>query len=225
MIVFVNEESAYRYWVSHHHDAFVLDGRMRPRWSHLMLHRATCPLIKDSSNKRRTHWTTGSRFKACSADREALVAFASEVLGRKKYKSCTQCSPEERQMPAPSVAFHLTHLSALIVDYVLDAAMIRLDDEHRAYHVTVGMIAECMGKSIGQLSAAMSQLVVNGYLEVLGPTNAKGRHAGQQLVFPTALALRTLPFYSQLSDELVQSDLARLRSDDSTSLSGRRATI
>jgi len=212
MIIFINEEAAYHYWISHHRDGFVLDGRVRPHWSHLILHRATCPLIKDSSKKRQTHRTSRGRFKACSIDHEALVAFAREVLAQ-EHQGCAQCSPDEALATSTSVKPHLTHLSGLIVDYVLDAAMIHLDDENRAYQLSIDMIAKCMGKSVGQLSATMSRLFADGYLEAEGPTNGKGKHAAQQLVFPTALALKTLPYYSELSDELLQVDLAKLRGE------------
>ena len=64
----MDEERAYRYWITHHRHGFVLEGRHRPKFGHFMLHRATCAELK-SPHAKRTHETTGGRMKACATDR------------------------------------------------------------------------------------------------------------------------------------------------------------
>ena len=67
MILFLDEDRAYLHWVLHHRTGFVLDCLRHPRKTHLVLHRATCPLVKQAAAKR-THWTTGRHMKGCASN-------------------------------------------------------------------------------------------------------------------------------------------------------------
>jgi hypothetical protein len=89
MIIFLNDERAYLSWVTHHRQGFVLDGKRKPTLGHLVAHRATCQEIK-SGCSRHTHWTTGSKLKACSLDRTELEAWAMEETGASP-KDCPKC--------------------------------------------------------------------------------------------------------------------------------------
>ena len=209
MIIFINDDRAYLYWVTHHRQGFVLDGRRKPKVSHLVLHRAMCTGIKRAESKR-THWTTGSKLKACSVDLDELGGWAVEVAGSAA-TACEKCRPEHDFPTKGSEEIHLTKLGADILDYVLDASLIHLDHEQPPYRLTVGDIAACFGKTPGQLSSAMHGLVDDGLLTVDGRLAPAVEIPGKRMVWPTMRALRTLEAFQTESDAMIQSELARLR--------------
>ena len=102
MILFLDEDQAYLYWVAHHRSAFVLDCLRHPTKAHLVVHRATCPEIKRSESKR-THWTTGKHMKGCAADIQQLTAWAMEQTENEP-AFCPLCSPQT----AIEIETHLT---------------------------------------------------------------------------------------------------------------------
>jgi len=166
MIVFNNDDRAYLYWLAHHRQGFVLDGRRRPKVGHLVLHRATCPDIKRAGSNR-THWTTGAKLKACSVDLDELRARAVEESGSQS-GACEKCQPEHEIPNNGTGEIHLTKLGADILDYVLDAALIHLEHEQPPYRLTVSDIAACFGKSPGQLSPVLHRFIDDDLLSIDG---------------------------------------------------------
>jgi hypothetical protein len=208
MLIFIDEDRAYRYWVAHHRNGFVVDGRFKPKWSRLELHRAECHLINQAKS-RWSHWTTGSRFKACALHRDELVQWAHNRLGV-TCSTCAECSPDT---DLPNGLYHRCHLTPqckAILEYVLEAASIHFEDESPPYHVTVEMIAAYLGKTPPQISSALHYLVDEGYLQCdRHPVPGKPFQSGV-VVYPTQMALRTLPEYAECSKEKLATELAKL---------------
>jgi MarR family len=208
MIIFINDDRAYLYWVTHHRQGFVLEGRRRPKVTRLVLHRATCTDIKRADSKR-THWTTGAKLKVCSVDLNELKAWAVEESDSEA-SPCEKCRPEREVPSEGSGEIHLTKLGADILDYVLDAALIHLDHEQPPYSLTVSEIAACFGKTPGQLSATLHRLVDDGLLTVDGRPGVAVPIPLKRTVWPTIRALRTLQAFQAESDEMIQAELAKL---------------
>jgi|GEM_PF-2567590 hypothetical protein len=211
MIIFINDDRAYLYWVTHHRPGFVLDGRRKPKINHLVLHRATCTDIK-WADSRRTHWTTGGKLKACSLDHDELRAWVVEEAGS-GLTQCEKCRPEHELPSEGSGEIHLTKLGADILDYVLDAALIHFEHEQPPYRLTVSDIAACFGKTPAQLSGALHRLVDDGLLAMDGRLGVAMPIPVKRIVWPTIRALRTLQAFQAESDEMIQAELARLHTD------------
>lgn len=204
MILFLDEEKAYLNWVTHHRLGFVLDCLRHPTKAHLVLHRATCHEIKRSESKR-THWTTGKHMKGCSLDLEQLQTWAKEQTEHEG-SFCPQCTPEQKV----EVETHLTKLDRNILDYVLEIASVHMTEDDQSYSLTVGMIARCFRKTEGQLMSALSRLVEDGLLVVVGKTKPGEVYSGRSGVLPTAKALRTIPAYDALDDRQIDAELSKL---------------
>ncbi len=207
MILFMDEDRAYLSWVTHHRSGFVLDCGRKPSKHHLMLHRATCPSIKHSATKK-THWTTGQHMKACSLDSEELKAWAREQADAEP-SDCDSCliAAEHHAQDHP---LHLTKLDQEILSFVLELATFNLDDETGAYWLSVGMVAKCLDKTPGQLSAALHRLVDDGMLtftEKVKPAEPLSVTCG---LFPTVLAMKTLPANQDRSDEEIEIEMKAL---------------
>lgn len=208
MIIFLNEDGAYRSWILHHRHGFVLDGRWKKELRHLILHRATCEEVR-VAHRKATHATTGGRFKACGATADELAAWA-EQNGDITPKLCDGCQPTVEQASEPADgAHHLTQLAGRMLDYVLDVAVIHLDDPTSRYRLTLSDVAQCLGKTAGQLSDALRRLVEDGLISIETSTHRR-RSEEDRLVLPTAAALRTLPFFSAVPKEQVDAEIQRL---------------
>jgi hypothetical protein len=192
MILYLNEERAYLYWVAHHRGGFVLDCLRKPTPRQLVLHRATCPEIKAGAAKR-THYTTGKHAKACALNADELRSWATEQAAAEP-TPCTICRPQEDPHPQPGDAgAHLTPLTREILSFVLEVAAIHLDNGERPYHLTVADVAQCFEKTAGQITRPLLQLWEQGYLDLAGRVVPGHTLAPRRPVYPTAAALRTLP--------------------------------
>jgi hypothetical protein len=207
MILFLDEERAYLYWVAHHRSGFVLDCLRKPAKSRLVLHRATCPEIKISPSKR-THWTTGRRMKGCSLDREALVAWAVEQA-QAEPSLCPECLAANGA-PAEVHPGRLSHLESDVLAFVLEVASLHLDDRDGSYRLTVSKTAQCLSKTPGQLNAALSRLAEAGLLRIAGKIKSGDYSAAAGRLLPTVAAMRTLPAYQDASDAEIEAELALL---------------
>jgi len=208
MVIFVNEERAYLSWLAHHRHGFVLDLLRRPTRKRPVVHRATCEEIKAAKSKR-THWTTGRHIKACSLDMDELLAWVeTESEGEPVY--CEQCKPTDEA--ASHTATHerqLTKLGKDIVDYVVEAAVVCLD-QGAEYDASVGDVAAYLGKTPAQITTALVRLVDAGYLRIEGDFDAQNAVPGPRLIYPTTDALRTLPAFGQMSAGKVKAELEQL---------------
>lgn len=210
MIVFLDEERAYLYWVTHHRAGYVLDCFRKPTKRRLLLHRATCTEIKASTNKH-THWTTGRHMKACSLAIESLEAWAAEQAGAEP-QLCARCmltTDSPRQAP-----LHLSHLEKEVLSFVLEVAALHLDDRDAGYLLTVGKTAKCLAKTTGQLNAALCRLAESGMVKLVGKTKPGESLADNCHLLPTLAAMKTLPAYNELSDQEIEAELATLSVDN-----------
>lgn len=206
MQIFIQDDRAYRHWVTHHRQGFVVDGRRRSGWRDLVLHRATCPHVR-SRVDRRTHWTTAGKFKACALNPQELQLWAEEDTGEDA-AICEECQP----LVGPDAGAHaiaLTRLAADVFDYILESATIHLENTDPPYRLCVADIAACFQKTPGQLSAALEQLTVEGLVEI----ERRCGHAlgSRHKVFPTTSGLRTLSSYQDCDSSILESELAKLR--------------
>lgn len=206
MIIFLNEDRAYLGWITHHRQGFVLDGLRKPKLSHLLLHRATCREIKAANSSRR-HWTTGAKLKACSLNRDELETWAADETGTAPAQ-CVSCHPDRNEPPSGSA--HLTKIGGEILDYVLDAALIHMEHEYPPYRLTVSDIAACFGKTPGQISPPLHQLIEDGLITVPGKMSTGAAIPPKRLVLPTMLALRKLEAFQNERDSALQNELAKL---------------
>ncbi|HWB14234.1 MAG TPA: hypothetical protein VG826_33715 [Pirellulales bacterium] len=207
MIVFLDEERAYLYWVTHHRAGYVLDCFRKPTKNRLMLHRATCPQIKMCRGKR-THWTTGRHAKACSLDADSLKAWAMEQA-QAEPECCAGCLGDASSDTPPR---HLSHLDKEVLSFVLEVAMLHLDDRDATYLLTVGKTAKCLAKTPGQLGATLRRLVDDGLLELVGKVGPGNAAPVGCRLMPTVAAMRTLPCYQESSDAEIAKELSTLTS-------------
>jgi hypothetical protein len=208
MVIYLHEERAYLYWVAHHRGGFVLDCARKPTPRHLVLHRATCGEVK-TANGKRTHHTTGKHAKACSLDADELRAWALEQTAAEP-ANCSGCRPHEQPQPGEAGAEpHLSRLPREILSFILEIAVIHLDDPSRTFHLTVADVAQCFDKTPGQLTQPLGQLWEQGMITVSGRMVPGHALSPRRVVCPTAAALRTLPAYAA-EDSDAEADVQRL---------------
>jgi hypothetical protein len=208
MITFIDEDRAYIYWVTHHRQGFVLDGRRKPKISHLVLHRADCVSVKSAASKH-SHWTTAGKLKACSLNRDELQNWAFEET-TVAAELCTVCKPADDILPEDAREVHLTKLGNEILEYVLEATLIHLEHEHPPYRLTVSDIAACFAKTPGQVSHVLHQLLDAGFIMVPGRQSAASPFPPKRIVLPTIQALRTLEAFQSETDATLQQELTKL---------------
>jgi hypothetical protein len=213
MIIFLNEERAFCAWLARHRAGFVLDGLRQPTRKQPSLHRATCQEVRVAKAKR-SHWTTGRHFKACSLDRQELLEWAnSECAGGAS--SCDQCKSAEviraeALMPREAGPRPLTKQGGDIIDYVLDVALIHLGQGNGEYDLTVGDLAQYLAKTRAQVSPAIIRLLEDGYLRTEGDIVPGAALPTEQPLFPTARAMRILPAFEKLPEQEIEAELVRL---------------
>ena len=205
-MIFVNEERAYLSWLAHHRRGFVMEMLRKPTRKSPVVHRAACREVKSSKSKK-THFTTGRHIKACSLDREELLAWAATEAGEPVY--CNECKPTADDASYAHQERRLTKLGKDIVDYVVEAAVVCLDED-APYDVTAGSVAAYLNKSPAQISSALLRLVEDDYLRIDG--NAGGRKSLECLarIYPTADALRMLSTFEHMSPGEVSEELGQL---------------
>jgi hypothetical protein len=208
MIVFIDENRAYIYWVTHHRQGFVLDGRRKPKISHLVLHRADCSSVKSAPSKQ-AHWTTAGNLKACSLNRDELQNWAVEETTAAA-ELCAACKPGDDTLPADPGEVHLTKLGNEMLEYILEATLIHLEHEHPPYRLTVSDIAACFAKTPGQVSHVLHQLLDAGFITVPGRQGASSPIPPKRIVLPTIQALRTLEAFQSETDNALQQELGKL---------------
>jgi hypothetical protein len=208
MIIFLNDDRAYLYWVTHHRQGFVLDGKRKPKIGHLVVHRATCPEIKSTAS-RRAHWTTGSKMKACCLDRTELEAWAAEETGASPER-CPRCDFEKQESASREAQVHLSKLVREVLEYILEAAIIHFEIERPPYHLTVADIAACFGKTPAQISPALHRLLEAGFVTIQGHLGPAVSIPPKRVVLPTVTAIRTLEAFRAESDSTIQIELAKL---------------
>ncbi len=149
MIIYLDEDRSYLSWVFHHRDGFVIDWLRQPTRQKPVLHRANCKSIRVSPTKK-THWTTGRHIKACSLDRQKLQQWAQEESGH-AVVLCEEClsgaSPADDERPG-----YITKLGRELLDFVLETAVVHLDNQDAGYRLTVGDLADSADKTTGNIA-------------------------------------------------------------------------
>lgn len=208
MIVFIEEDHAYRQWLLHHRTGFVVEARWRGRRGNGVLHRACCKTIRPAG--KHGHATTGGRAKACAVDVAELHAWSAEQFA-KPLAQCPACQPlHESPDSAPAAAPHepATRLCRAILDYVVEAAVLHLEStQGPRYRLTAGDIATCLGKTVGQISHALEELAAEKLIALPGKPIGSGRLPSTRMVLPTAQALLLLPSFSAEEPQAVQRQL------------------
>lgn len=210
MILFIHEDDAFRHWITHHRQGFVLDGVRKPRLGHLVLHRATCPEVKEGA--KHVHATSGRRLKGCSLDSSELQAWCVEET-EKGPTICVTCMPLSEVAAGDDPNRHLTRGEHDILDYVLDVALIHLEPDALPYRLTVGDIAHCLRKTPGQLAVPLNHLIAAGMLVAPGRTGVYAVFSPRQAIFPTVAALQTLPAFAAMAESAVVTEVARLSAE------------
>lgn len=208
MIVFINEEGAYHSWLARHHQGFVVDALRRPTRKQPLLHRAACADLKTRSNSKQ-HSTTGRRVKACAEESAALIDWATAEYDRSP-QTCEVCRPLEAMPIDSAPARKLSKLGREVMDYVVEVALIHLD-QGNALRLSVGEIAAYLGKSPLRIAPAVLQLVQSGLLRLGQELNLDKPFPTRAAIYPTAAALKSLPAYGHWSDSRIEADLRRLR--------------
>ena len=203
MLIIINEDPVYVNWLSRHRQGYVVDSKRKPTKNHLILHRATCSVIKPH---KRARLTSGAHIKACSVDVEELTTWALEQTGG-GLVACAACQPdaEESATCEHQEKHSLTRLGRDILSYVLDLAVMYLDGEERYYHPKVQDIAVYLAKSPGQIMPAVQRLIAEGYLDYEPPAT-KGAPSTAWIIYPTASALRTIPAFAVMANSAVDAE-------------------
>lgn len=202
MLIFINDDAAYRAWIVRHRDGFVIDAKRKPTRNHVVLHRANCPLVKPH---KRARLTTHGHIKACSLDRHELATWTEEETGG-GVRECPDCLGEH---PAGSGEQHvseraLTRLGRDVLSYVLDLAVMFLDGEDEHFHPTVRVVAEYLDKTPAQILRAIERLAIDGYL------TCEPLLSEHSALYPTAQALALVPAFGALPEAELAVELARL---------------
>lgn len=208
MIIFLNEDRAYLSWVTRHRQGYVIDGRRKPKAGLFFMHRATCDAIKSASSPR-LHWTTGAKVKAYSLDQQELETWVTDEIGA-NLRYCESCRPDDDHPVSDARQAHATKLGRNVLDYVLEAALIHMEHGYAAYRLTVTDIADCLGKTPGQISNVLHQLIDDGLLAVSEKFEGARSIPPKRIVLPTMLAMRTLEAFHSDSDCAIQNELAKL---------------
>jgi hypothetical protein len=146
--------------------------------------------------------------KACSLDAEELKVWAREQTGAEP-TGCISCliTAEHHAQEMP---LHLTKLDQEILSFVLEVAALHLDEGAGAYWLSVGMVAKCLLKTPGQLSEALGRLVVDGLLRTTEKWTSGEPFPTKGCLLPTVLAMKTLTFYQDRSDEEIEAEIRTL---------------
>ena len=208
MLIIINDDSAYLSWISRHRHGFVVDCKRKLEKNHLTMHRANCLRIKPH---KRARLTTGARIKICALEVMELEAWAqAETDGG--LIACPDCRPDhpESESDAHRAKHALTRLGNDIVSYVVDVAVMFLDEEESCFRPTVESAAKYLDKSPAQIAAAIDRLREEHYL-VCDGTAADGALQNNSILYPMAEALRSVPAFDAMSDEELCAELDRLR--------------
>ncbi|MBI3469134.1 MAG: winged helix-turn-helix transcriptional regulator [Planctomycetes bacterium] len=207
MIIFLNDDRAYLSWVARHRQGYVIDGRRKAKGGHFALHRASCPVIRSGSP--RLHWTTGAKLKACSLNQQELETWAADEVGA-TLQPCETCCPGDNHPSLNAPQTHVTRLGRDVLDYVLEAALVHMEQECPSYRLTASEIADCLGKTPAQISPVLQQLIDEGFLTVSGNIAGRRPIPPERIVLPTMSAMRTLEAFQSDSDRSIQNELAKL---------------
>ena len=208
MLIIVNDDPAYRSWIARHRDGFVVDCQRKPTKGHVVLHRATCPLIKPHG---RARLTSGAHIKVCSLHLVELSDWTREETAG-GLQNCPECSPEQSSIEtANQPATHaLTRLGRDVVSYVLDLAVIYLDGEAPHFRPTIGQIAQYLEKTPPQIRPTIERLVADGHL-TCDSAEAPAKWSDETLVRPTAKSLSSIPAFGAMGPADLLAELDRLQ--------------
>jgi hypothetical protein len=213
VIFLLGDDRAYLSWLAHHRNGFVVDWLRKPTRKSPVIHRASCAEIKTAKTKH-THWTTGRHLKACSLDLDELVEWAKGESGGAPVP-CGICTPADDSKSAEQPGDrHLTKLGKEIVDYVVEAAVIHLDQRDSDYHLTLGHIAAYLDKTAAQISSVLIRLATDGYVRIDQQIEQATALPDDCQVYPTSDAMRTLPAFEKMPEPEVEAELEGLTGED-----------
>ncbi len=208
MLIIINDDAAYVSWITRHRQGFVVDSLRKPKKNHLVLHRATCSVIKPH---KRARLTTGAHIKLCCLDAAELAAWAEDETGG-PLVPCGECQPD-REEPVASdrqPAHALSRVGRDVLSYVLDLTVMYLDGAQGHYRPRIRDVAAYLDKTSRQIAPFVRRLVEEGYLECQPPLT-HDRLPATAVLYPTARSLRTIPAFDAMAAGAIGAELARLR--------------
>ena len=214
MVILINEDPAYISWLKRHRNGFVLDTRRNPTRRNTVLHRANCPEIKtrQGSRSRKTSWTTGQRVKACSVEVDQLLDWVRDEINGEP-QSCEQCEPLHDGCLAGKCkdddAQHLTRLGGDIVSYIVEVAVIHLDND-TPYRLSVVDVASYLRKSPAQINAAVLRVIEDSFVSTNENLQLNTPLSDELMLYPTAEALRTVPAFAAMSEVEIAAEVSKL---------------
>jgi hypothetical protein len=152
--------------------------------------------------------------KACAAEKEPLLVWAEQQSGQAA-SFCEECRPQTADAAAAADDNHLTKLEQEILDYVLEIAVLHLDNPQRQYRFTVQEIADCLDKTPAQVTTPLWHLIEREYLALTSDVCGKDDIQPEMIVYPTNKALRTEPAFERLPEDQLAEELDGLRSPES----------
>jgi hypothetical protein len=207
MIIFVDDEGPLRSWLMHHRQGYALEGMRNRKATRLLLHRAPCSELKDSLRLARA--TTHRRWVACSSTRGELTAWSTAEYETEPIV-CEVCLQDDVQQPPSDAAHHLTRLARDVLDYVLDVALVHMEPDAKPYRLTVADIAQCLGKTCGQLTHALEHLAAEDIVAIEEHARKRSTSGDHRVVYPTANALRKLPYFSEWDQASLEAEVVKL---------------
>jgi len=214
MIIFIDEDEAYVEWLSARPKGFVVNAHRRPRARFLVLHRASCTEV---SGDRRSKWTSGPYLKICSRTVQELIVWARDDVGG-DLRPCHSCAPpiartKDGESPAHAGEPHLTRVGEHLLSYLLELAVISLDCMARYADdpPTVKKLAAYFSKTVPQLVPMLRRRLEDGYIAIGDDDSPQAKIRRQSVVYPTPMALRTVPAFADLADDELERAVNSLR--------------
>jgi hypothetical protein len=82
-------------------------------------------------------------------------------------------------------------------DYLLRVARMHMQPDAKPHRLTVADIAQCLGKTCGQLTHAVEQLTAEDLVAIEAYDRKRSTSGDHRVVLPTSNALRKLPYFSE----------------------------
>ena len=189
----------------------MLGGKRIGRRQRPTIHRATCQQVRKKSKSRVTHFTIGNSLKACAEDLQELTKWLESQSLQPKF--CDECQPLNEAVSAAvsnTAEKRLTKAGREILDYIIEIAVISLDNADSRYALTVSNLSRVFDKSAAQLRSTLQSLIQANWIHVLPASDKADPLSADTLVFPTAEALRTESAFAELSQKQADAKLRQL---------------
>jgi hypothetical protein len=144
-------------------------------------------------------------------DEAELTSWAEEQTGS-RLTACEDCQPDQENsaIDEHQAKHALTRFGRDVLSFVLDLAVVYLDDQAPRFHPQMHDIAEYLGKTPAQVMPAIQRLIDEGYLPCDRPI-AGNAPLNAEIIYPTAKAIRSIPAFGAMPEEAIVAELDKLR--------------